>query len=1157
MINFTKLRLHGFKSFVERTELDIGSGLTGIVGPNGCGKSNLVEALSWVMGENSAKRLRGGEMEDVIFAGTSGRPARNSAEVSVVLDNTSRRAPAIFNNTDEIEVIRRIERDMGSSYYVNGKAVRARDVQMLFADMAIGAHSMAIVSQNRITAVINAKPAERRQILEEAAGVSGLYVRRHEAELRLRAADANLARLQDIIVGMEGQLDSLKRQSRQATRYKNISAEIRNLETMLALAEWFMAQEAQAKAQHDFQEAESQVAERMATVAQLNSTQLTQAEEIPSLREKQAETAAAWQVQNFELQRLDDEDQRITSQINEAKTALAQIKSDSEHELQTAEENSKTIEKIAEEEAQLKLQKNTEEERQRLTSAREACEQDVERIQQVYQAALEQAATIRASRSTLLNQLSQDDSRLQSIESRLSNLRAQIEQKKAERGDAVPLETIANEISGMEADLQTKQDQEQTARKNLEGAQQALEDARTQSQAAREKLSKIQAEISALESVLRAETQEGFRPVIEDVKAEEGFEAALAKALGDTLMASTEADAPMIWSDKAALVQPPEFPAGVMPLQPHIKAPKALQTALNFIGYVETAEAGDAAAEGLKPGQSIVSRDGAYWRWDGLYIRAKAVDRTAVRLKNKNRLAELQQQQEPAQAEFDKVQSSLQSAQETIATARQEVQSSEQAARQADRALNNRRTDLQREVQKRSAAEAELAKLEESLNLQQDDLVRLQGAVDTHKSSLQAFDEASLERQSSEVEQHRQALQDAQNALRDASTALEIFQQDTSRREARLRAIADERVNLQNRTIRARERLKQLEERSQQTQVRYEELKNRPQEILSVRQELLNNLSELEGAKNLAADKLAAAERELEQTNRALKEAENALMEVRESRAHAQAMIEAAAGSLEVLGQSVQDQFAMTPEQLWEQSELTKEKVTSEPIDRLRGKRDRLIRERDGMGPVNLRADVEAQEVEQNLAKLSQERADLTQAIEELRQGIQKLNKEARERLMQAFETVNGHFQTLFTRLFGGGSAHLAFIESDDPLEAALEIFAQPPGKSLQSLSLLSGGEKTLASTALIFAMFLTNPAPICVLDEIDAPLDDANVDRVCSLLEEISNQSQTRFLMITHHRLTMARMDRLYGVTMAERGVSQLVSVDLQQKLDFLEAAE
>lgn len=1157
MINFTKLRLHGFKSFVERTELDIGTGLTGIVGPNGCGKSNLVEALSWVMGETSAKRLRGGEMEDVIFAGTSGRAARNSAEVSVVLDNTARKAPALFNNTDEIEVIRRIERDMGSSYYVNGKPVRARDVQMLFADMAIGAHSMAIVSQNRITAVINAKPAERRQILEEAAGVSGLYVRRHEAELRLRAADANLARLQDIMTSMESQLDALKRQSRQATRYKNISNEIRSLETMLALAEWLMAQEAQAKAQSDYHNAESLVADRMSSVAQLTSTQLTQAEEIPPLREKQAETAAAWQVQNFELKRLDDEESRITAQINEAKTTLAQIKSDSAHELQTAEENARTLERIAVEESELQTHENSAEELQRLNSARDAAEAEVSRIQAIYQSALEQAATIRASRSTLLNQLSQDDGRLQSIQNRLTSLRAQIEQKKAERGEAVPIETIADEITSLEQAYEAKQAQETQARKTLEETQQTLEDARSQAQVAREKLSKIQAEINALQNVLKADSQEGFRPVLEDIKADEGFEDALAKALGDTLMASTEANAPMIWAEKGRLVEVPAFPDNVRALLPHIKAPAALHTALSFIGYVEDDATGEAAAEQLKPGQSLVSRTGAYWRWDGLYIRARAVDRAAIRLQNKNRLEELQLQLAPVQAEYDEVQEKLSQAQAIIAEARQKVQSSEQETRQADRALNNRRVDLQREVQKRSAAEAELAKLEESIKLQEDDAARLAEAVGSHKNSLQAFDEASLERQNSEVENYRTQLQDAQNALREAATALEIYQQTTSRREARLRAIADERVNLNNRTIRARERLKELEARNEQTQARYDELKNRPQEILGVRQELLNNLSALEGAKNIAAEKLAVAERELEQTNKALKEAENSLMDLREARAHAQAMIEAAMGSIEVLTQSVQDQFGMTPDLLWEQSEMTREKVMAEPVDRLRGKRDRLIRERDGMGAVNLRADVEAQEVEQTLAKQSQEKADLTQAIEELRQGIQKLNKEARERLMDAFKVVNDHFQRLFTRLFNGGSAHLAFIESDDPLEAALEIYAQPPGKSLQSLSLLSGGEKTLASTALIFAMFLTNPAPICVLDEIDAPLDDANVDRVCTLLEEMSEASKTRFLMITHHRLTMAKMDRLYGVTMAERGVSQLVSVDLQGKLDFLEAAE
>jgi chromosome segregation protein len=1157
MTNFSRLRLQGFKSFVDKTELDIGPGLTGIVGPNGCGKSNLVEALSWVMGETSAKRLRGSEMEDVIFSGTSTRPARNSAEVSVVLDNSARKAPALFNTTDEIEVVRRIERDMGSSYYVNGKPVRARDVQMLFADMAIGAHSFAIVSQGRIAAVINAKPGERRQILEESAGVSGLYVRRHEAELRLRAADANLARLQDILASLETQLDSLKRQSRQATRYKNISNEIRNLETLLALAEWMMTQEAQAAAMKDLQESEGLVAERMATVAQLTRTQATQAEDIPPLREKQAETAAAWQAQNFGLQRLDDEDQRITNQIEEAKTTLSQISSDRAHETQMTEENAATLARLDQEEQTLKLQEDTDSEINRLSADKVAKEEDVGRLQSSYQTTLEQAANLRASRSTLLNQLNQDENRLNSLKIRIANLEEQIARKKSEQNGAFPIAEIQNEIGTLEQDLSTKQESMDRARAALDTAQQTLEEERSRFQNSRELLSKTQAEINALESVLQADSQAGFRPVLEDVTADEGFEAALSKALGDTIMASTEPDAPVTWSGQTASVTPPSFPVGVAPLTPHIKAPDALRVALGFIGYVEDESAGEAAAASLQPGQSIVSRDGAYWRWDGLRIRAKAMDRNAIRLKNKNRLADLEALLPEQQRVFESAQTAQQAAQEALATARQTQQTSEQDYRAAERTLASRRTDLQRATEKRAATESEIVKLEESLSLQREDLQHIGSSVATHRTSLQSFDEASLERQNAEVEQQRAALQAAQDALREAATALEIFQQDISRRQARMRAIADERVNLQNRTIRAKERLRQLEERAEAAQAKLDELKNRPGEIQAQRVALLDNLAQLENAKNDAGDKLAKAESDLAQTNTALKEAENGLMEVREHRAHAQAMLEGAAGSIEVIRQSILDQFAITPEELWQQSEMTQEKLQAEPIDRLRGKRDRLIRERDGMGPVNLRADVEATEVEQNLSKLLQERNDLTQAIEELRQGIQKLNREARERLMQAFDTVNGHFQNLFTRLFGGGHAHLALIEADDPLEAGLEIFAQPPGKSLQSLSLLSGGEKTLASTALIFAMFLTNPAPICVLDEIDAPLDDANVDRVCSLLEEIIGMSHTRFLMITHHRLTMAKMNRLFGVTMSERGVSQLVSVDLQQQLDFLEAAE
>lgn len=1157
MIHFNRLRLQGFKSFVDRTDLEITTGLTGIVGPNGCGKSNLVEALSWVMGENSAKRLRGNGMEDVIFNGTANRPARNSAEVSIVLDNTNRTAPAIFNNSDEIEVVRRIERDMGSSYYINGKAVRARDVQMLFADAGAGAHSTAIVSQGKITQIINAKPSERRQILEESAGISGLYARRHEAELRLRAADNNLVRLQDVVGNLETQLESLKRQSRQATRYKNISNDIRNLETLLSLAEWFQAQEVKSMSMQAAQGAELQVAEHMTTVAQLEKTQITQSQAIPPLRDAQAETAAAWQAQNFALQRINDEGDRINAQIDEAKQQLNNTASDRKHETQTTEENASVMQKLEQEEEELKAKIGSSEELQRLISIRDEKEKNVQALQSDYQLALEESAKLRASRKAVTDRLQQDENRLNSLQSRINTLKEQIERKRNEQSNAVSLDALRAETETLEQDIATRRDSEDAARKSLEDARQMVEQVRADVQNSRDAEGKIRAEINALQSILNVGSEADFRPVLEDIKADDGFEAALSKALGDTLMASTEADAPVVWLGASSHIAAAAFPAGVQSILPHIQAPAALQTALSFIGFVPEESQGHEAAKLLQAGQSIVSSDGAYWRWDGLYIKAKAADRHAIQLKNKNRLEELQRQHPELITRKEETESALKIAQEKLEIARLSVAELETGIRQADRDLSQKRQNLQRVQAQQAGLESELAKLEEGMSILQDDSQRLQAEIDAQRQSLEGFDDAAMERQQADVDVKRNNLQHMQEALREASTECQVYQQDLNRREARLRAIADERVHLQNRSIRARERLKQLEEREDQAKQKLEELKNRPDEIEEQREVLMNSLSEMGRAKDSAADKLAQAERELDETVKALKIAENSMVEAREMRAHAQAMLQGAEGSIEVLRQSIADQFSTTPEALWENANITQEKLKEEPIDKMRGKRDRLVRERDGMGPVNLRADVEAEEVDQQLAKLIQERNDLTQAIDELRQGIQKLNKEARERLVQAFESVNEHFKVLFTRLFGGGQAHLAFVESEDPLDAALEVYAQPPGKSLQSLSLLSGGEKTLAATALIFAMFLTNPAPICVLDEIDAPLDDANVDRVCSMLEEIVEKSKTRFLMITHHRLTMARMNRLYGVTMAERGVSQLVSVDFQKQLDFLEAAE
>ena len=1155
MAYFSRLRLTGFKSFVDKTELEIGSGMTGVVGPNGCGKSNLVEALSWVMGETSAKRLRGSGMDDVIFNGTSTRPMRNAAEVSLVINNQDRTAPALFNTTDEIEVVRRIERDMGSSYFVNSKPVRARDVQMLFADMAIGAHSTAIVSQGRIAAIINAKPSERRQILEESAGVSGLYVRRHEAELRLRAADNNLARLQDVMAGLEQQLDALKRQSRQAKRYKDISESIRTLETMLALAEWNLAQTAMSTATNTLQSTESLVAEHMTTVAQLTRTQLTQSEDIPPLRDKQTETAAAWQVQNFELKRIDDEEARINAELNDAKLGRDQSKADLAHETQMLNESTATLSRIEQEQDELESKGDHTDALEQLRTQKTSHEDALQTASKHYQDAVETAATLRASRSSLQSQKNRDEQQLQSLTNRLQELRTAIDSLNASQ--AIDTDSLNAEIATLETTLQSARDDEQQKRNAIDEINAALDAARSTAESARHNAQKIKSEIAALESVLAAETQKGFRPILDDIRADDGFETALAKALGDTLMASTDGNAPMQWDQNNQSISAPTFPAGVAPLAPHIRAPDALKTALAFIGLVENENEGDRAARDLQAGQSLVSKNGAYWRWDGLRMRADSVDRAALRLKNQNRLDELNAQLPELESATNDTALNLQTIQNNLQTARTALSHAQEQSRNFDRALSTARQNLQKAMEQNARSLSERAKREESVNLLTEEQQKITARLEQLNAEFLNVDDATLNNHQDKINDLRVIMQAAQDELQSTLTELSVLEQDTQRRIARLRAIADERVNSQNRAIRARERIKSLEERLELFEVKCEDLTSKPKDLQHRREALLNNLATLEHQKNEAADKLAKAERELDLTNKALKEAEQSLMTVREARAHAQATLEAAGGSIEIIRQSIADQFSCDPETLWANSDLTLEKINAEPVDRLRGKRDRLIRERDGMGPVNLRADVEASEIETQLAKMTEERNDLTAAIEELRTGISKLNKEARERLMTAFHTVNDYFKTLFTRLFGGGSAHLAFIESDDPLEAALEIYAQPPGKTLQSLSLLSGGEKTLASTALLFAMFMTNPAPICVLDEIDAPLDDANVDRVCGLIEELAAQGKTRFIVVTHHRMTMARMNRLYGVTMAERGVSQLVSVDLQQKLEFLEAAE
>ncbi len=1158
MIQFSRLRLNGFKSFVDKTELDISKGLTGIVGPNGCGKSNLVEALRWSMGETSAKRMRGGSgsMDDVIFNGTEKRPARNFAEVTVVLDNTTHTAPGPYNETDEIEVIRRIEREKGSDYKINSKPVRAKDVNLLYADLMSGAHSPYLVSQGKVTNLIQAKPQDRKQILEEAAGITGLYARRHEAELRLRAADNNLKRLEEIVGGMESRLQDLKKQSRQASRYRNLSAQIRQLEVMIASMEWQKAHEKLAEVQAQFDEIEKQVAERMIVVSQLTRTQDTQAADLPALRKTDAEIGATLQTQRLSMQRLEDEAARIQTLLSEGREQLAQIAADTAHEEGSLTENTETLEAMAREEEQLTAsQQNQEKDLAERTARQDDAQSVVSEMESAYAFLLENLATERARRESIDRQIAADQSRLEAVVQKLAMVAEQIARREAEIGDSVSTQSLSDSVAALESDLVRLQDELQNNETALNEARAARDMAREALQERKESKAKIEAEIQALEAVLNIHDNDTFRPVIEDIQAESGFETALSRALGDTLMASTDSGAPVSWNPQGLTAADlPSLPAGTRALSDHVKAPEALRLALSQIGYVSSEEQGRVLAAQLRVGQSLVTGEGHYWRWDGLQVKAEAGDRHAIQLRQKNQLAELKDRLPAAVDDYRGAEDVMARVEQDVAAAQAAYDNSRTALRDLDNSLRAKRQELNRAIEEQASTQADFSRLREAQANAEGDRMQLEESLKAARESRTIFESGRIEELQTQVDEKRQALTEARAHLQECLLRVDQATQEQNRRMARLHAIADERINLQNRSIRARDRLKELADRREALDERLTQNETRPGEIDVERQELLSRMTVTEQEKAVAADALAKIEAELAETQRGLKEAETLLAEAREVRAHATATIGERQTHLEELRTHIQEQFSMSPEDLRAEAAIDPENLPD--LEEMKAEREKSIRSRDQIGPVNLCADQEAEEMEKQLSGIFTERNDLVEAISALRDGINTLNVEARERLVSAFNQVNEHFQHMFIRLFNGGKAHLSLIESDDPLEAGLEIFAQPPGKALQSLSLLSGGEQTLTAVALIFAMFLTNPSPICVLDEVDAPLDDANVDRFCDVLKEFAEKGQTRFLIITHHRLTMARMDRLYGVTMAEKGVSQLISLDLNEQLDFLEAA-
>jgi len=1144
-VHFTRLKLTGFKSFVDPTELVIEPGMTGIVGPNGCGKSNLVEALRWVMGETSAKKMRGGDMDDVIFGGTSNRPARNLAEVALAIDNRSRTAPAGFNEADDLEVTRRIERGSGSDYRINGKLVRARDVQLLFADNAAGANSPALVSQGKVGQIINAKPQDRRMLLEEAAGITGLHSRRHEAELRLRAAETNLTRLDDVVGAMDTQLQSLKKQARQAARYRNLSEHIRKAEAILWHLRWVAAQADLERARASFATAEGRVRELMLAVTQLTTKRTEDAAGLPEKRQAEAAAAAALQRLVIAKEQLDAEERRVAEHQRSLQQWLRQIDGDLGREQALAADAGSALERLEEERERL-LEAQADEEmleeaaREALAEAREA----VDALDRELTRLTEQVAADEAKRAATQRQLADLETRVAGLTRRIGEQhvqRASIEQEIAARGDVAEAE-LAVELA--EQRLEEAREAAEAAERAKMDSEPAQARARDAVQAAESARTKLKAEEKALAELLAAGMSGDFPPLIDAVTVAPGYEGALAAALGDALTAPLDESAPVHWRTLPPLDSPAPLPAGAEPLAGRVQGPAALTRGLSTIAVVEDGADGAHLAPTLSVGQILVSRDGAAWRWDGLTVQAGAPTAAAVRLRQRNRLREIREQLDAAEEQVELARAALDEAKRAAEDAAQRDRRARDAVRDAFTALNATRDRHAKLAREADAARSRLAALVEGIERLEADRREADAQLDDARSALDTLPDSREGRDRlndlrATVAEHRTTAAERQNAL-------DRLTREAQARRQRLNAIEHEMSSWSTRSQGAGGRVEELQARADAISAEMTQLADRPAEIAGERQDLLSRISEAERIRKRAIEALAEAENRLGETEKALKSAESGLADAREARAHAEAAVQAAVQQGQTLTERIAERLDCAPEQTRAAAGVAEDEPLPDATS-VEQRLEKLVREREGMGPVNLRAELEAAELEQQITGLQAEREDLIAAIARLRQGIGSLNREARERLVASFDMVNRNFQELFTRLFGGGKAHLELVNAEDPLESGLEIYASPPGKKLQVLSLLSGGEQALTALSLLFAVFRSNPAPICVLDEVDAPLDEANVGRFCDLVDDIAREGNTRFLIITHHRLTMARVNRLFGVTMAERGVSQLVSVDLQ----------
>ena len=1145
-LNITKLRLNGFKSFVDPTEFEILPGLTGVVGPNGCGKSNLLDALRWVMGENRPTSMRGDGMDDVIFGGTSLRPARSYAEVNLQIENFDSDILPINTSESTIEIVRRINFESGSTYRIEGKEILAREVRLLFADYSSGSNSPSLVRQGQISNLINENPKSRKRILEEAAGISGLYHRRHESELKLNASENNLERINDILSKLEEQLKALKKQAKQAEDYRLLGEKIRKQESLLLFVRWENKNSEFNNSKHELDNILKKRTDHEKILRNLIEVKEQKENLLPKIREQQAADQIATNQLQSKKTNIDEKHKNALSRVNELNQRILELENDYIRENELILDAESVLKKSANEKNS--ILNNQSDLTNKIKSTKEDLDLsiiDFNKIEKEYEVEANNFAASLAKKNNLETNFEVNNKSLKQVEEKITKVKddkSKVNIRKEEIDNE--LINIRNELELSEKAIDKKssmldktEDEVQTLRADLLNFEEKLSEERS-------KLLAIKSEIKTLEEFLSE--QEIFEDaIINQIEISKDFEIVFSVILNDDLNYPPQSsDRKSGWHYSENEKQSYSFPEGVKVLADLVKHPLELNKRLKNVGIVNSKD-GYLLHSKLKNGQSLVSMDGDFWRWDGFSTTSADVNTSNTqKVKNLNRLQNLKVLQKEIEKKVS-IQSDHKTNQELVF--KQKIEERDNLKKEyisKEKRLNELKTNLSKLEAEFEINSAQIESLDNNyLNLNEDYNKLIKNIEEIKNLDNQEIDYQEEEKN---INLKKKTLEDFRNKNLDRRLVLEDLTSQFNFYKNRLVQLDKELEDWSIRKKRSVDRQDNILSRKNELELFLETAQLEPEKIENDILNLNKKITEAEKKCSISTDALVNAEKKLRDALFKEKEAFKIAEDLKEKYVRAEVSIETTKDNLNELASLLEAETGHSPKDF--QDKYIDQLTNKLSIDIIEKNLDQLTRKRNFIGPVNLRAEEDEKEINAEYSELLNQKEDLEVAVKKLRNAISNLNKEGREKLLKAFDEVNKNFKTLFNNLFGGGQSNLLLVESDDPLEAGLEIMCQPPGKKLSNLALLSGGEQTLAAISLIFAVFMVKPSPICVLDEVDAPLDDANIVRFCNLLDNMNSRTDTRFIIITHNPITMSKMNRLYGVTMAEKGVSQLVSVDLDK---------